>query len=278
MKNCMFCGHGYSGKKRGKEHILSQDLLREFHLSKEPLVHSEFMAIDGNFSGGHITISSPTRSLTYSGFVAGHVCATCNNGWMNDLEVSVRPYLYPLMRGDMSVDSLSADQKNLLSCWYLKTGIVLCQSIEAPQFDVPRDHAKSLFQRGGKTIPEGVAIFASSSRASAFRWSLCPTWKIEDRGNVGKDRIVEQHASSYKVFFQLGRLFLLACHWPYESLRYTYENIGIVPLGGRALSAVVDLERGEHFKEDSNQFMMAIGVSLEKTLINPGAMREDANA
>lgn len=263
MKNCMFCGGSTEGKNRAKEHILSQDLLREFSLAKKLLEHSQFRTVDGMFSGGHVSIFPTTRSLLYSGFVAGQVCAPCNNGWMNNLEVAVRPYLYPLMRGNLDLQQVTLSQRELLASWYLKTTIALSQSIDAPQFFVPLNQAGCLFRSAGKSLPTNVAIFAAMTDTSRFRWSLCPTWVVSAEGGITKDGVVDQHADTYKVFMQLGRLQLLACHWPHDSVEYIMGDSNIVPLGGLALTAHRSQAPNHLFSDDSDRFMMAIEILLK---------------
>jgi len=53
-KECLFCGGSTEGKSRAREHILSQDLLREFSLARELIQHSQVRTVDGDFSGGHV--------------------------------------------------------------------------------------------------------------------------------------------------------------------------------------------------------------------------------
>jgi hypothetical protein len=53
----------------------------------------------------------------------GRVCASCNNGWMSELEVAVRPYLEPMIRGE-SGRSGPAGQVTV-SAWATKTAMVL---------------------------------------------------------------------------------------------------------------------------------------------------------
>jgi hypothetical protein len=225
--------------------------------------HSQVRSVDGTFSGGHISIFPTTRSLVYAGFVAGHVCAICNNGWMNGLEIAVRPYLYPLMRGELDPMDLTLNQREFLASWYLKTTIVLSQSIDAPQFFVPLAHAQQLFQSARNAVPQSVAVFAATASTSAFRWSLCPTWMVIVEDGISKDGVVEQHADTYKVFMQLGRLMLLACHWPHEKAEYLIGGSAIVPLAGLALGAGPDPKfKDDLFEDESERFMMAIGILL----------------
>jgi hypothetical protein len=264
-KECLFCGGTTEGRSRAREHILSQDLLREFSLARELMQHSQVRTVDGDFSGGHVSIFPTTRSLTYSGFVAGHVCGNCNSGWMNRLEIAVRPYLYPLMRGELEPRALMPQQRELLASWYLKTTVALSQSIDAPQFFVPLDHARRLARSAGKRLPERIAVFATTTSTSAIRWSLCPTWMVTAEEGVSHDRMIEQHADTYKVFMQLGNLMMLACHWPNPSAAYSVGSSSIIPVGGLAFDAYWDKEYNEDlFRDESERFMMAVGVLLKR--------------
>ena len=50
------------------------------------------------------------------------VCAHCNNGWMSALEVSVQPYLTPLLTGQRV--ELSREALRLIAKWTYKTAMV----------------------------------------------------------------------------------------------------------------------------------------------------------
>jgi hypothetical protein len=71
----------------------------------------------------------------------------------------------------------------LLASWYLKTTIVLSQSISAPQFLVPLGNAEQLFQSGGNASPEQngwpfssfrIHLAASSDRCSLSSSAIRP--------------------------------------------------------------------------------------------------------
>lgn len=50
------------------------------------------------------------------------VCATCNNGWMSELENSAKPVLVPLVDGERM--TLAADQQTIAAIWAVKTSMV----------------------------------------------------------------------------------------------------------------------------------------------------------
>jgi hypothetical protein len=212
MKKCIFCNGDCSGKKRAREHIFPQHLLRELSLLKEKLDHSQFKVVKSGFSGGHISAVPKERSLTYSGFLAGNICAVCNNGWMSKLEVAVQPFIYQLIRGEKIVQSLEPESLNILAYWAYKTSVVLSQSVGAWQHLIPQNHARLFYQNNSYSLSNEVGIFAYSSKNNDFAWSLCPTWVIEMSHDIEQDIIVGESESAYKIFLQLGKLMLLVCH------------------------------------------------------------------
>ena len=264
MKKCIFCDGECSGKKRSKEHIFPEHLLKEFSILKEKLAHSPFMSDKSNFSGGYAYVEPGERSLTYSGFLAGQICTNCNCGWMSELENAVKQYLYKLIRGELNIESLTIKEQNLLACWGCKTGIVLSQSIGAWLYLIPREHARLLYQYRGNAIPDQVAIFAYSSRSDDYLWSLCPLWYIETNQSMERAEVIKEHESSYKIFMQLGKLMLIVCHWSTKGAVYKYEHWGPQPIGGLDLCRVASTDCRKHFSVESEQFMMAIGVYLTK--------------
>jgi hypothetical protein len=76
---CWMCS-ATSGR-RSREHIVAQRLLKEVGIGKhERLAPSHFTS-----SGRLLSRRGP---MTWWNFVGGEVCATCNNGWMEQLETA----------------------------------------------------------------------------------------------------------------------------------------------------------------------------------------------
>ena len=50
------------------------------------------------------------------------VCAACNNGWMSQLELDVRPHLEPMVRGE--VIELDASAQEVVTRWAIKTAFM----------------------------------------------------------------------------------------------------------------------------------------------------------
>jgi hypothetical protein len=56
-------------------------------------------------------------------FVVRAVCASCNNGWMNDLDHAVMPIVVPLIRND--APPIADDERTLLATWATKIALLL---------------------------------------------------------------------------------------------------------------------------------------------------------
>jgi hypothetical protein len=52
------------------------------------------------------------------------VCEKCNNGWMEDMESAVRPFLGPMIQAEQ-VTALSPDSQYSLAAWATKTALML---------------------------------------------------------------------------------------------------------------------------------------------------------
>jgi hypothetical protein len=73
------------------------------------------------------------------------VCASCNNGWMNDLENGVRPFLPDLING-RAVELTAGNQKALAS-WSLKTMFMFAGQNKHPRLDIlPLKDCASFYQ------------------------------------------------------------------------------------------------------------------------------------
>lgn len=73
------------------------------------------------------------------------VCATCNNGWMNNLEEGVRSFLPALIRG--GAVRLDNDDQHALAAWSLKT-MLMYQHTHRPkdQTAIPAEDYATFFE------------------------------------------------------------------------------------------------------------------------------------
>jgi hypothetical protein len=106
----LFCGQDLSGQ-RAREHVFPQWLLRDFDLV-EAGVAPLHMSTEFTF------VSRRLHKL--SGLVEGHICETCNGGWMSDLEGEARSILGPLIAGTRDLEAFDRRARLVLARWTLR--------------------------------------------------------------------------------------------------------------------------------------------------------------
>ncbi|EOW4147321.1 hypothetical protein ACOW9W_004648 [Vibrio parahaemolyticus] len=262
MKKCIFCNEDCSGSKRAKEHIFPQHILRKYSILKAKLNNAHSKVVSGEFAGGHISILPSERKMTFSGFLAGSICSSCNNGWMSDLETNVIPFIYDLIEGNRNVSHCNNDERNLLAHWAFKTSAVLSESTTAPQNKLLPQHAKQFYKSGCATIPKRVAVFAYSSEAEDFLWSLSPTWQLTTHTSLPQELMTFMSKNAYKIFIQLGRLMLVTCYWPSENAMYTKEQWAGFELTKNRSQTVTNYDTRDFFDQEAEAFLMSISAEI----------------
>jgi hypothetical protein len=97
----------------------------------------------------------------------GTVCATCNNGWMSDLETAFGSLL-PRLEANMSPKQFSKAERHTIALWIVKTGIIVHYSsnyrIILPA-SVPRALSRDM------TVTAGIKVFGGSvPLEKTIRW------------------------------------------------------------------------------------------------------------
>ncbi|MUK45675.1 hypothetical protein GNP79_19560 [Aliivibrio fischeri] len=262
VKKCIFCYEDCSGSKRAKEHIFPQHIQRRFSIHKAKLLNAHSKVVSGDFAGGHISILPPERQMTFSGFLAGSICSKCNNGWMSDLETKVIPFIYDLIEGYRNVSHCNNDERNLLALWAFKTSAVLSESTTAPQNRLLPRHAEQFYKSGCTEIPKRVAVFAYSSETEGFLWSLSPTWQLTTHSSLPQDLMTFMSKNAYKIFIQLGRLMLVTCYWPSETVTYTKEQWAGFELTNNGVDTITSYDTRDFFEQEAEAFLMSISAEI----------------
>ncbi|MFD7978685.1 hypothetical protein [Streptomyces sp. NPDC059071] len=111
MTGCVFCG----APANSREHVIPQ-WLSKGPREDIPGIYQKSVVVD--LDG---TILRDVRHR-FGDMTVKCVCTTCNNGWMNDLEEGVRPFLLPLILGtDKFVVILDRQMQSDLAAWAMKT-------------------------------------------------------------------------------------------------------------------------------------------------------------
>jgi hypothetical protein len=179
MGACVFCG---KPGKLTKEHSVpawTEDWLRQALGAKpdEPIHHQWSPPADSPHEG--YSYWSPRVSFT-----TRSVCASCNNGWMAQLETDVRPFLGPMIRGDQT--TLGEAERRLLAFWAVKT--VLMNELIRPMDNqlLPVDAAcRQLYQDRQPAYGSRVGLGYVDLDVRQGNWQeAAPVW-ILPRPQVG---------------------------------------------------------------------------------------------
>jgi hypothetical protein len=144
---CIFCG----GRPLTREHVFSSEWLRAL-MPGTTTFTSDFLRIDEERNVDRGTWVEKARSAgkkaaSGSPFVRC-ACASCNNGWMQELDERAKPLLTPLALGESG--TVSAAGLQLLATWATKIALVL-DAFMNPM--VLGAEAKQAFRRSPAPLP-----------------------------------------------------------------------------------------------------------------------------
>jgi hypothetical protein len=204
--SCWFCGEPLRGsqKRRAREHIFARWLLREFDAQKNSFCVAWTDSLEREVLA--------ERSMVLQAYVAGRVCASCNHGWMSQLESAVREDLLALGRGLRAIQELDQAALNQLARWAAKTAFA-AQSVALGPKLVPAAHRRALVEGDlgrlrvvGRISPVDLGLNTYGTQ----RWQV--EYPPRARGEV-----IDAVARSYKVVLTVGRLVLAVCSWPEQT-------------------------------------------------------------
>ena len=212
-QDCIFCGNILGGN-RAKEHVVPRWLLQCLGVEKEIVIPAVARTEDWEIVD--------RRRHTADALLEGHVCKTCNNGWMASREGAAKPILVPLIDGKRSIFGFSNDERLVLARWAAKTAYALNSSSSLDD-KVSPSHLREL-QASAKSLPPGVAVFIQQhgledKHTRHFSWIQRNDWRYLSLVPPGDDEH-RMGDGGYKVGLQFGRLILLVVYWPHPGRRF----------------------------------------------------------
>jgi hypothetical protein len=143
-RGCFFCG----AKPRTDEHVLPNWINKAWPMERSWLNKFEH----GNEKQVRFQKKAFDRSLFR--WTVKEVCSPCNNGWMSQLEDSVKGVLERLLAFDHVL--LSIDSSAVFRRWAVKTHMMRAQ-FDQLGFPFPESHRDAI--RHGKELPDGWDIW-----------------------------------------------------------------------------------------------------------------------
>lgn len=197
-RQCIFCQNPVDSK----EHIWSQwmhPFLNEGSEKKNYNRHTISREPDGSEK-----LTGPTgKPGGVFDIQVREVCRPCNQGWMNDREQEVRPFLEPMLKGEAI--TITVDQMAELARWCAQKFVVMEYAARGTAL-TPRPDREAL--RTGGQIPPYFRIYmgnhVSKSRSASIRHSH--TLALSADGPVppldGMDRNIQT------ISLVVGKLFI----------------------------------------------------------------------
>lgn len=225
MKSCVFCGIELTKNNRSREHVIPRWVQEVRGLSAEILSAGFGDAIS-------VTIE---RRMDMNSFLAGQVCARCNNGWMNELENHTRDLLVRLLGAKVEPEALSEEESLQLAKWTVKTAIA-CNSALGKE---PRIDARFIrqFDRGRSENLGTCGVFAGSLDIPNKFGYIQTT--------ASNPMLVGSEPAEVRVGLYLDGFILITVVVPSEGLGYTFELV-------EGIHRPVWPGRGHEFRKDRN--------------------------
>ena len=260
MKRCIFCKSDLAKVGRACEHIVPQWLQREWGFADE-LVEPTHFDEEGNVVS--------MRRHSFDSFLAGHVCAPCNNGWMSAFETGCKDLILDLASGQKRILNLRDEEALLLARWTVKTSFVLHTAANWRRV-VPEEHIFKL-DSDSYRLPERVFVVGHTYKAStAFAWSQSTTWPIFARGYDPSETDVQTaKAKGYKIGLRLGGLFVMVFYNPLPFARpclWKYRHVPLYPRWSHPVAwQMQDLAWPKKADARFHVFMDALSLSIDSS-------------
>ncbi|MEW6355861.1 MAG: hypothetical protein AB1696_06035 [Planctomycetota bacterium] len=221
-KKCLFCDGPLTGRK-SRDHPFPMWLLTHLGVCDED-VEPTHIGYEKEFQNGVANIVreyvAEQRSHPMQAFVAGGVCAKCNNGWMSDIETRAKPVLMPFIDGQRTLTQSRHDlpdpESLAIARWAVKTAYMIDRATPG-QDTVPTNHLHALRSDPNRT-PPGVRVFVGHQSSDAkVSWWSSPTWfgmHLEDVSGYDAEAFDRLIGASYKIGMVVGKLLLLVAFFP----------------------------------------------------------------
>jgi hypothetical protein len=186
---CAFCGD--SSQTLTREHVLPEHWEREF----PPERHKAFR------QSGIFGVKDRARSTTRYDERVKDFCHDCNHGWMNDLDMSIKPMMLELAWGRTT--TIPATEGELFRTWATKIALVRTR-LDAGGYQAADPlRFKEFFERRRPFGQDSVQVGASEGVVTAG--SSTSTMRIFMSGGVP----ISGHATSNVVTYTIGKVFFL---------------------------------------------------------------------
>lgn len=202
-KRCIFC---QEEKKLSKEHLWPNWLNGYVEkCPKDKYINEIYSGLPKNVPELEKTLERSGNLLTLKFRV---VCEECNNGWMSDIEESVKPFFIATMNGEnIEIDE---NTQRSISEWVVLKSMVAEQSDGKTQV-TPKKDLKAFYLK--RSIPDYFRIYIGNNDLANFseymRYSC--TVSLDLNGPKNNMEGYERNTQSISIVFGSVLIYVLAC-------------------------------------------------------------------
>jgi hypothetical protein len=161
------------------------------------------------------------------------VCATCNNGWMSELEAEAQPLIRPMVTGALSI-ALQAPAQDLLARWVTKTALMV-QYLQ-PQVLIPEAMYTRLYQQRtpSRDARAWLARYEGRTHPSGYHSYLLDATGSTDTGVVHRGHVIGVTFHVDQLVFQVFDQDLpgsLGFDFPQDHQEFRSTMLSVWPTG-----------------------------------------------
>ncbi len=217
---CVFCGFPADSK----EHVFALRLCERAGAKK-------YTIVVGHSVDGKPNITRDQHLI--EGFLIRHVCATCNNGWMNDLEAWFEKRLGFLIEPQwpkLALTMIEAlkPERHKLAHWLMKTAVMFNRASLQGEHQIKFSSVVLQKIKDG-ILPENcwVDLAYSKSKPSIVAGTITRSFQVINAKQPMQFQVFK-NGDGFKFIVQFNHLLLRIAQAPYANV--VYQGHGEIPV------------------------------------------------
>ena len=213
---CIYCKTEISGKEKTNEHVIPQWVIKKLDIKKKQL---SFTSISEK-----LEVFKPTTPIPHT--FTHKVCASCNNGWLCNIDESCKDLLEVMIDGKDPKDFLNRECVEKLRILIYKIFLNFFatgpSSFKEKKLNFYHDFFKT------KKPPENVYLFVTPFlNDKIFSINHLDGWQ-----ELYENQIIDDDGSGFrfKFYLQLGESALVLCSSGDERNIIVYDERYLIPL------------------------------------------------
>jgi hypothetical protein len=209
-RSCVFCG----SPADSREHVFAKRLCKRAGAVRFPV-------IPGLFTEGKGTTTRKTHHI--EGVQVRHVCAECNNTWMNDLEAWFERRLGCLIEPGwpkLALPMIEAirPERDRLAEWLMKTAVTF--SLATIKADLPVEFPEEVTTKiKDGTMPPNCWVDLAYSKLPTVGAAITRCFRVINGGKYNPSLVLKK-GDGFKFIVQFNHLLLRIAQAPHANVTY----------------------------------------------------------